>query len=195
MGHCLHSSNGQQNREGHGLNTRFHGFNARRSHRNHVLQSCRITCVSLAHARRNANGIEKEAESINRKTGKHKIKKQFLDELEQDLLHYQKTHPNADYNDLLTQFGEPSEIQNMVSYHSLTKLHPRNMILYWCSFSVFFIILIILIWLTIQHVCAMREYADGYYVEYFEEDNKNIQNINPINGKPDPTPVQEITFD
>ena len=98
--------------------------------------------------------------------GKHKIKKQFLDELEQDLLHYQKTHPNADYNDLLTQFGEPSEIQNMFSYHSLTKLHPRNMILYWCSFSVFFIILIILIWLTIQHVCAMREYADGYYVEY-----------------------------
>lgn len=127
--------------------------------------------------------------------GKHKIKKIFLDELEQDLLHYQKTHPNADYNDLLTQFGEPSEIQNMVSYHSLTKLHPRNMILYWCSFSVFFIILIILIWLTIQHVCAMREYADGYYVEYFEEYNKNIQNINPINGKPDPTPVQEITFD
>ena len=94
--------------------------------------------------------------------GKHKIKKNFLDELEQDLLHYQKTHPNADYNDLLTQFGEPSEIQNM---------------------------------LTIQHVCAMREYADGYYVEYFEEDNKNIQNINPINGNPDPTPVQEITFD
>ena len=127
--------------------------------------------------------------------GKHKTKKNFLDELEQYLLHYQKTHPNADYNDLLTQFGEPSEIQNMVSYHSLTKLHPRNMILYWCSFSVFFIILIILIWLTIQHVCAMREYADGYYVEYFEEDNKNIQNINPINGKPDPTPVQEITFD
>ena len=41
----------------------------------------------------------------------------------------------------------------------------------------------------------MREYADGYYVEYFEEDNKNIQNINPINGKPAPTPVQEITFD
>ena len=33
--------------------------------------------------------------------GKHKIKKNFLDELEQDLLHYQKTHPNADYNDLL----------------------------------------------------------------------------------------------
>ena len=45
--------------------------------------------------------------------GKHKIKKNFLDELEQDLLHYQKTHPNADYNDLLTQFGEPSEIQNI----------------------------------------------------------------------------------
>ena len=127
--------------------------------------------------------------------GKHKIKKNFLDELEQDLLHYQKTHPNADYNDLLTQFGEPSEIQNMVSYHSLTKLHPRNMILYWCTFSVFFIILFILICLTINHLCAMREYADGYYVEYFEEDNKNIQNINPINGKPDPTPVQEITFD
>lgn len=58
--------------------------------------------------------------------GKHKIKKNFLDELEQDLLHYQKTHPNADYNDLLTQFGEPSEIQNMVSYHSLTKTPSKK---------------------------------------------------------------------
>ena len=69
MGHCLHSSNGLQNREGHGLNTRFHGFNARRSYRNHLLQSCRIAYTSLAHARRNANGIEKEAESIESKNG------------------------------------------------------------------------------------------------------------------------------
>ena len=46
--------------------------------------------------------------------GKHKIKKNFLDELEQDFLHYQKTHPNADYNDLLTPITHsPNSIQEI----------------------------------------------------------------------------------
>lgn len=69
--------------------------------------------------------------------GKHKIKKNFLDELEQDLLHYQKTHPNADYNDLLTQFGEPSEFKTWSPItHSPNSIKKYDFILvqFFCLF-------------------------------------------------------------
>ena len=58
--------------------------------------------------------------------GKHKIKKNFLDELEQDLLHYQKTHPNADYNDLLTQFGEPRSEERRVGKECRSRWSPYH---------------------------------------------------------------------
>jgi hypothetical protein len=132
-------------------------------------------------------------------SGKRKNKKHFIQELHDALLCYCEEHPNSSYNDLLSEFGEPSELKNTLLFRSATELHKRNMVLYWAAISVITICVLGTLFFTIQYATDIYRFSHdgGYYVE-MDWENENIpkeESVNPINGKPDPTPYKTITFE
>ena len=124
--------------------------------------------------------------------GKYKDKKQFIRELQDALLCFCEEHPNSSYSDLIKEFGKPSEIKSMLSFHGAEKLQKRNMFLYWAVNIVIIMAVTILLLFTVHYVINKYNFAQGYYIEYFD-DNKN--NINPLTGETNPPPDSHIDFD
>lgn len=127
-------------------------------------------------------------------SGKHKAKKQFIEEINDAIECYLEQNPEATYSDLLNEFGEPSDLKNMLSFQSASELHRRNMILYWAGIVGICIIIAIALSYTVDYVLTMHDYSKGYYVEYYEENNKASTGTNPITGQPDPTPKEHMNF-
>lgn len=125
--------------------------------------------------------------------GRYRDKKQFTEELQDALLCFCEEHPSSSYSDLIEEFGKPSEMKDMLSFHSAEKLRKRNMLLYWCINITAIAAICILIFFTVRHVMNRYSFSQGYYIEYFEDDNKS--HINPRTGETDPPPDNHIDFD
>lgn len=67
------------------------------------------------------------------------------------------------------------------------------MLLYWCINITAIAAICILIFFTVRHVMNRYSFSQGYYIEYFEDDNKS--HINPRTGETDPPPDNHIDFD
>ena len=124
--------------------------------------------------------------------GRYKDKKQFIKELQDALLCFCEDHPDSSYSDLIKEFGKPSEIKNILSFHSAEKLQKRNMFLYWTVNIVVIIAITILLFFTVCHVMNKHNFAQGYYIEYLD-DTKN--KINPLTHETDPPLDNHIDFD
>lgn len=128
-------------------------------------------------------------------TGNHKAKKKFINELKDALLCYCEKHESATYSDLLSEFGSPSDMKDMLSFHTAKDLHKRNLLLYWMIITITTIILLLAVWFTIKHIKIMLDYSNGYYIEYYEDNTSVPKNRNPLTNKPDPTPIKHVEFD
>ena len=104
-------------------------------------------------------------------------------------------HPQATYSDLTNEFGQPSEIKASLSFHTACELRKRNMILYWAVTILCSIAVVIVLFFTIKHVLFMYDYSNGYYIERYENNEKDTDNINPITKATDPPLENHQTFD
>lgn len=127
--------------------------------------------------------------------GNRKAKKQFICELRDALFCYCEKNPTATYDDLLSEFGAPSDIKNMLSFRTAKDLRKRNMLVHWILIVGICIIVLAAVAFTVFHVLARYDFSQGYSVEYFEDDPNAPRHVNPLTGKPDPTPITTITFD
>jgi hypothetical protein len=127
--------------------------------------------------------------------GKRKGKKQFIQELEDALYCFCEKNPESSYSDLVAEFGEPSEIKNMLSFRSAKELHRRNMFVYWTAIILICAAILIALGFTIRYAVRSHELTQEYDVEYWEDDEDAPKDVNPFTGEADPTPYQEITFD
>lgn len=128
-------------------------------------------------------------------SGKSKSKKQFIHELEDALLCFLEEHPQATYSDLTNEFGQPSEIKESLSFHTACELRKRNMILYWAVTILCSIAVAIVLFFTIKHILLMYDYSNGYYIEQYENNEKDTDNLNPITKATDPPLENHQTFD
>lgn len=125
--------------------------------------------------------------------GKYSDKKQFIEELQDALFCFCEEHPDATYSDLVKEFGKPSEIKDVLSFHSAEKLQKRNMFVYWLVNIAIIIAVSILLFFTIRHAINRYRYSQGYDIESFEDDNP--YHINPLTGETDPPLDNHIDFD
>ena len=126
--------------------------------------------------------------------GKYSDKKQFIEELQDALLCFYEEHPDASYSDLVKEFGKPSEIKDVLSFHSAEKLQKRNMLVYWAINIVVIMMVSILLFFTVRYVMSKHNLAQGYYIEYFK-DGTTQKNINPLTGETNPPFDDNIDFD
>lgn len=126
--------------------------------------------------------------------GKRKAKKQFICELRDALFCYYEKNPTATYDDLLSEFGAPSDIKNMLSFRTAKDLRRRNMLVHWILIVGICIIVLSAVAFTVFHVLARYDVFQGYFIESFDNPD-NPHHVNPLTGKPDPTPITTITFD
>lgn len=124
--------------------------------------------------------------------GNRNDKMQFILELEDALLCFHEEHPDSSYDDLVAEFGKPSEMKDILSFHSAKKLQKRNIFLYWLINILFLIMVIIILCFTIRHVVDMYNYSQGYYIEY--DDTSPKSDINPITNETDPPLDNHIDF-
>ena len=93
-------------------------------------------------------------------------------------------HPQATYSDLTNEFGQPSEIKELLSFHTACELRKRNMILYWAVTILCSIAVAIVLFFTIKHILLMYDYYE-----------KDTDNLNPITKATDPPLENHQTFD
>lgn len=130
--------------------------------------------------------------------GKSSDKKQFIEELQDALLCFCEEHPDSSYSDLVKEFGKPSEMKDILSFHSAEKLQKRNMFLYWTVNIAIIIFVTILVFFTIRYVKEKYNDTHGYDIDYLydpEDGEPEEININPFTGETDPPPNEHIDFD
>lgn len=121
--------------------------------------------------------------------GDKKLKKQFLQDVEDALLCYAESHPGCSYDDIVHKFGTPDELRE--SFSSSDMLKQRSILLY--RFVILFAVLISasVILFTIIYVTNSFDHSKGHYLEYTNQ--KDMTNTSsPI---PNLTPYEEYTID
>ena len=102
-----------------------------------------------------------------------KMKKHIMEQIYDEISLFQEDHPEADYNALISRFGEPesiatSYVEGMGTSEILKKFHIRKRIL---PAAVAVLLFIILTWVSIiTYEVVLREQDDGGHIEViFEE--------------------------
>lgn len=131
--------------------------------------------------------------------GKSSDKKQFIKELQDALLCFCEEHPDSSYSDLVKEFGKPSEMKDILSFHSAEKLQKRNMFMYWTVNIAVIIVIAILVFFTVRYVKEKYNITHGYDIEYLydpEDDGEPEEiNINPFTGETYPPLDEHTDFD
>lgn len=130
--------------------------------------------------------------------GKSSDKKQFIEELQDALLCFCEEHPDSSYSDLVKEFGKPSEMKDILSFHSAEKLQKRNMFLYWTVNIVVIIVIAILVFFTVRYVKEKYNNTHVYFIEQgYDPENGEPEeiHINPFTGETDPPLDEHIDFD
>lgn len=118
--------------------------------------------------------------------GKSSDKKQFIEELQDALLCFCEEHPDSSYSDLVKEFGKPSEMKDILSFHSAEKLQKRNMFLYWTVNITVITATAILVFFTVHYMQEKYNDTHGYFIEYLynpENGEPEEMNINPVTGE------------
>ncbi len=121
--------------------------------------------------------------------GDRKLKKQFIQDLEDALFCYTEKHPNCTYSDLTDEFGTPSEVRESLSDIVPDTLSKRNPGIYWFVITCCTILTLIVVGLTIRYVMGAYENASGYNIESLRDPD------DPPLYEPDSTPIVEYYFD
>lgn len=121
--------------------------------------------------------------------GDKKLKKQFLQDVEDALLCYAESHPGCSYDDVVHKFGTPEELRESFAYSDMLK--KRSILLY--RFVILFAVLItvLIILFTANYIHNSFGHSKGHYIEY--TNRKDMTNTSsPI---PNLTPYEEYTID
>lgn len=122
---------------------------------------------------------------------KKDIKEKFMTELEDSLLCYTENHPDCTYQDLLLEFGSPSDIRESLSLLPEETLSRRSLFLYWGVISVTAVLAAFILYRTICYVYDSYEVSQGHF-----EIRQYL--IDPENPEPTETPepgAEIIYFD
>ena len=95
---------------------------------------------------------------------KKDIKGKFMAELEDTLLCYTENHPGCTYQDLLSEFGSPSEIRESLSLLPEETLSTRSLILSWGAIGVIAVLAALILYHTITYVYSSYEVSHGYFI-------------------------------
>lgn len=117
--------------------------------------------------------------------GDKKLKKQFLQDVEDALLCYAESHPGCSYDDIVHKFGTPDELRE--SFSSSDMLKKRSILLY--RFVIFFAVLItvLIILFTASYVHNSYDRSKGHYTEYINQNDSTdtspqTPNLTPYKG-------------
>lgn len=121
--------------------------------------------------------------------GDKKLKKQFLQDVEDALLCYAESHPGCSYDDVVHKFGTPEELRESFAYSDMLK--KRSILLY--RFVILFAVLItvLIILFTANYIHNSFGHSKGHYIEYTNRKD-TTDTSSPI---PNLTPYEEYTID
>lgn len=121
--------------------------------------------------------------------GDKKLKKQFLQDIEDALLCYAESHPGCSYDDIVRKFGSPTELRE--SFSSSDMLKRRSILLYRLVILFSVLITISFILFTANYVTNSYDRSKGRYIQHMKQ--KDTTDTSP--PPPDLTPYREYTFD
>lgn len=121
--------------------------------------------------------------------GDKKLKKQFLQDVEDALLCYAESHPGCSYDDVVHKFGTPEELRESFAYSDMLK--KRSILLY--RFVILFAVLItvLIILFTANYIHNSFGHSKGHYIEYTNRKDTTDTSPTPLKR----TPYKEYTLD
>lgn len=121
--------------------------------------------------------------------GDKKLKKQFLQDVEDALLCYAESHPDCSYDDIVHKFGTPEELRESFAYSDMLK--KRSILLY--RFVILFAVLITvsILLFTVKYVINSYDRSKGHYIEYIDQKNSTYTS----SPTPNLTPYKEYSLD
>lgn len=121
--------------------------------------------------------------------GDKKLKKQFLQDVEDALLCYAEYHPSCSYDDIVHRFGTPTELRE--SFSSSDMLKKRSILLYRLVILFTVLITISIILFTVDYVTNSYDHSKGRYIQHMKQRDTTDTSPPPS----DHTPNKEYTFD
>ncbi len=121
--------------------------------------------------------------------GDRKLKKQFLQDVEDALLCYAESHPGCSYDDIVHKFGSPNELRE--SFSSSDMLRKRSILMYRLVILFFVLITASVILLTVNYVTNSFNHSNGHYKEYVKHKNTT----DTSSPTPKPTSYKEYSYD
>ena len=121
---------------------------------------------------------------------KRDIKKKLMLELEDTLLCYVESHPDCTYQELLQEFGSPSDIRESLSLLPEEELSQRNLVLFWGLVSVISVLAVFMLYKTCLYVYGSYLDSKGYFII------GPAQPVDPEHPEPTytPEPGEEIIY-
>lgn len=120
--------------------------------------------------------------------GDKKLKKQFLQDVEDALLCYAESHPGCSYDDIVHKFGSPDELRE--SFSSSYMLKQRSILLYRFVILLAVLLTVSIILFTVNYATNSFDNSKGHYKEYIKQ--KDMTNTS--SPTPNLTPYKEYTI-
>ncbi|MCI8364543.1 MAG: hypothetical protein HFG34_06290 [Eubacterium sp.] len=122
--------------------------------------------------------------------GDKKLKKQFLQDVEDALLCYAESHPGCSYDNIVHRFGTPTELRE--SFSSSDMLKRRSILLYRLVILFSVLITLSIILFTVDYVTNSYGHSKGHYTDYIDQKDTTDTSPPPLNYTH--TPYGKYTF-